>query len=975
MQTYAFDNLDDATNQTLEPVWDSVPEHLRWKIKPPIMRFTDKDGYRKDWYERNGANLLFRTNYNGIVYYSPVAPKQLEYLTPIRSYYHVLENYNDRNIGGGYAERYDRSYPNFKTKSTVLNQTNRESLRAPHYYNEYDAYRGVSGEWRHLGYTNFGTAVENPYFPADIFTDQTPATYQWDLRPYDLGSKWLPEGRSPWDKENMEDLYSKKIQAIKRLLDQEPAMKHKNPNPRYWADRLSLISDPDAEMAVFKGTRGGGRYYRTLTVKSDKVKNLRISKYTVLDDSGTVIGAYTRRNGVDTGNSQSFKKLMKGEKYKIIVEVQNDSQEQTTLNPTKLDIGYSLSSTTWSKGNNDWNTTLSEEKILAPNESITFTYDDIVVPMNAKKFIGFTGIIHKDHFLAGENTNPNDDDANLVLPVEGTGNMSAENITLIDRNGNEVAKPIPGEDYKIKYKFKYKGVDIKEAVYRNEGFCEAHNDSGICISWGRRKVFDYYRYPEVNIDAYYTINRKLPKGESDAINGHLTLKTQLRNGTTFEFITPEYTTYEIPIIDTSIRTNLENNYDYANMDKGDDTSRKKWHSFYNYKVENIEILPKTERPVEAGYQTFAVKFDVVNEVPDEVTDFEKDVQIGINLNGEKQVFTEHIGIGKNKNIVKEMKVWIDPKVTSKVNAQVYVNIDKNAWEEDLSTQADNKGDTETPIKDSGKTTGAKIEEPPNPFKKACTLGKNTKNTWNQYYELHEWTGNLKTYSANGKSYEFYKYNAKNSQGKTVTQQEEYKISKVLFKSKLTKDLNLGKEKDGWVDLAKGEAGKIKAGYGYELKVDVDYNTNAFETEPQPWTVNGTGQWVRPKHVAPNIPNELYIKTPDGKILSVSGVHGTNKGLDVKREGDRNKVSMTYTIKPKDTLGVKDAPKIYVDPNTKDGTYKLQVFTPEINGIPTKARMEGSKLTSVGDMLCDNLADLKIEVLGSATDDLKTHIVQ
>ncbi|WP_242306616.1 hypothetical protein [Bacillus cereus group sp. BfR-BA-01317] len=411
------------------------------------------------------------------------------------------------------------------------------------------------------------------------------------------------------------------------------------------------------------------------------------------------------------------------------------------------------------------------------------------------------------------------------------------------------------------------------------------------------------------------------------------------------------------------------------MDKGDDTSRKKWHSLYNYKVENIEILPKTERPVEAGYQTFAVKFDVVNEVPDEVKDFEKDIKIGINLNGEKQLFTEHIGIGKNKNIVKEMKVWIDPKTTSKVDAQVYVNIDKNAWEEDLNTQADNKGDTSIPVKGSGKTAGAKIEEPPNPFKKACALSKNTKNTWNQYYELHEWAGQLKRYSANGKSYEFYKYNAGSKHDGTVQQQEEYKISKVLFKSKLTKDLNLGKEKDGWVDLAKGEVGKIKAGYGYELKVDVDYNTNAFETEPQPWTSGGTGQWVRPKHVAPNIPNELYIKTPDGKLLSVSGVHGTNKGLDVKREGDRSKVSMTYTIKPKDTLGIKDAPKIYVDPNTKDGTYKLQVFTPEINGIPTKSRMEGSKLTSVGDMLCDNLADLKIEVIGSATDDLKTHIVQ
>ncbi|WP_396027116.1 Athe_2463 domain-containing protein, partial [Bacillus cereus group sp. BfR-BA-01318] len=229
MQAYAFDNLDNITNEVLEPVWSNVPEHLRGKIKPPIMKFTDKDRYRKEWYESRGANLLFRTNYNGITYYSPVPPKQLEHMTSMRSYYNVLENYADRNINGGYSERYDRSYPNFKTKSTVLNQTNRESLRAANYYNEYGEYRGVSGEWRYLGYTQYGNSVENPYFPADIFSEATPATYQWDLHPYNLGSKWLPEGPSPWDKEDMENLYPKKIQAIKRLLDQEPSMKYKNP--------------------------------------------------------------------------------------------------------------------------------------------------------------------------------------------------------------------------------------------------------------------------------------------------------------------------------------------------------------------------------------------------------------------------------------------------------------------------------------------------------------------------------------------------------------------------------------------------------------------------------------------------------------------------------------------------------------------------------------------------------------------------
>ncbi|WP_242321519.1 hypothetical protein, partial [Bacillus cereus group sp. BfR-BA-01312] len=59
MQAHAIKNINDATNGTLEEVWDGVPKHLQGKIDPPMMRFTDKDGHRKEWYEGRGANLLF----------------------------------------------------------------------------------------------------------------------------------------------------------------------------------------------------------------------------------------------------------------------------------------------------------------------------------------------------------------------------------------------------------------------------------------------------------------------------------------------------------------------------------------------------------------------------------------------------------------------------------------------------------------------------------------------------------------------------------------------------------------------------------------------------------------------------------------------------------------------------------------------------------------------------------------------------
>ena len=56
-----------------------------------------------------------------------------------------------------------------------------------------------------------------------------------------------------------------------------------------------------------------------------------------------------------------------------------------------------------------------------------------------------------------------------------------------------------------------------------------------------------------------------------------------------------------------------------------------------------------------------------------------------------------------------------------------------------------------------------------------------------------------------------------------SQTESYKISKVLFRSNLTKKNCLGINKDGWVDMiTDGEHAEVAAGQGFELKVSVTY---------------------------------------------------------------------------------------------------------------------------------------------------------
>jgi len=63
--------------------------------------------------------------------------------------------------------------------------------------------------------------------------------------------------------------------------------------------------------------------------------------------------------------------------------------------------------------------------------------------------------------------------------------------------------------------------------------------------------------------------------------------------------------------------------------------------------------------------------------------------------------------------------------------------------------------------------------------------------------------------------------------------ETFEIQDVLFRSKYTTDIDKrdGKGKDGWVSVKNGGQGKIKAGYGFELKIKTRYRTNRNQAPP------------------------------------------------------------------------------------------------------------------------------------------------
>ena len=201
----------------------------------------------------------------------------------------------------------------------------------------------------------------------------------------------------------------------------------------------------------------------------------------------------------------------------------------------------------------------------------------------------------------------------------------------------------------------------------------------------------------------------------------------------------------------------------------------------------------------------------------------------------------------------------------------------------------------------------------------------------------------------------------------------------MFRSKYTKDKNLGTKKDGWVSMINSNDSIIKAGYGFELKVIVEYKTNAILNNPVEKNNTTNGTFVTNLNGSINITPEVFIEIPGSNnrvILSSTGHEGTKKGLTVKQTKDNvieNSMHVSeweFTIKESTSNGVKQPGKIFIPENLKDGDYKISIYTPPVSGVSSLSEYNTFKYSS----LCDR-KDTNVTVKGSATDDLNSHITQ
>ena len=216
----------------------------------------------------------------------------------------------------------------------------------------------------------------------------------------------------------------------------------------------------------------------------------------------------------------------------------------------------------------------------------------------------------------------------------------------------------------------------------------------------------------------------------------------------------------------------------------------------------------------------------------------------------------------------------------------------------------------------------------------------------------------------------------------VNNYEKLAITKIEMRSKLMTDKKMGPNRDGWVDALNPGNDKIqiKAGYGFDIRVTVEYETNAYQnelTDPR-LTVIPTSQLYTPLKPL-QLTDNLFVKLPGSGTNLISL---TTEDLKLQRTEDSvvengvNKYIWTYTIEerlsPNGTNEMVNS--LFIDENTKDGTYSINLYTLPIFGVPGKTLLKDSNDQFVQyDPLCAN-ANITFEVNGSVYDDLNIGLI-
>lgn len=822
-------------------------------------------------------------------------------------------------------------------------------------------------EFRYLGYTKDGVVIESPFFPSDNSAGVSPELKNWytftqmntsysSLRHIETDYNRDMDGNKA--KRTFEAWFSsaeigEKFKSMALLKGASPGEEWK-----YWNQRMAILTDIDDGAGVIKGWHNvnGRMWYQTFAIPKPPENNITLTKLELIDpDTGEVVIAHTRE--LDETDVMNVSKqnvyytnyeavIQKGKTYKIRAEyMYNSKAKDASALPRPTQTGSIVLDRQYAyDGNTHKYNTFNEEYMMANGKGLT-SFDKTVVLQPGEKA----------HF-----------EWDYVVPdsVQTTGSLYAKVPPVYTENADDLVR----DDNWLHLTFKVAQNDIGfvapvelfnsggrkvEFVYPDEAHTVKFNLKHFL---GDKAIgLDPTTNPKTTIDVEIkdgsnTVIRKTTIRAEELLNPKSQIVMEVKNISTPTTMIKACATINPIHKEKGFNSNPQN-----------DTICKVFAQAKNYAIKDLKVSPhfiNVPDGVNATTQTLNFRFTVAHEGQDGYGDN----PIVVIRQGGREIARASVSVSAGHEVT---EVWPIPvNLRFGENAfEVEVNPAPRTIEEFRSTGLD-------PYADNKKTDSVIVRR--NPKCIDCDKGVRTKNTWSEIFDMHEHLAHRESYTCCRRTSDGGVSCKTCSRCVTDSDRywteiknfyEEYKITNVFFRSKWSKDTRGG---DGWVDLLTSE-GKIKAGYGFELKIVTKYETNRGSIPPVPNT------WRRDCSYLARYPGIGYVSNPNIVSLKMPYSDGFGNNVCYILNAENSRGSWTnntkeYQLPHRDSFNIKTERKIYINEKATPGIQELQIVTDKFDGYDPDAPVDTSNKKTLQD--CKTV---KFEIL--ANDDLKSHIVQ
>ncbi|MNW32972.1 hypothetical protein D3C74_99250 [compost metagenome] len=965
--------------------WDDGTGKIVRDISEPPVYLTYNDSRQKEWYDSIGISRLYESYHkNKFLWYSPTeqTPAQMRNSNTDHSLIYennlvregtnyaylvrpgktgIWQNLKLGSMDPGYQTRDHYNGDNSGT-TTIVNTS------------KLGAYFGANYEYRHLGVSDAGIPISNPYFPSDFpsgdqESDWNPLEKSWWNYPWTTTEGHPAKTTaSAWDVSPDEDPegFEQKVQwFIKYLLPANENLRRLGKSERedaiYYAKKFSLLNIPELSTGIVVGWHGSG-YYATFVMKSPPRNNLRVIEYKVTDKkTGKVVGLMT----ADANNNDNIlrkweinnQEVAVGDTLVVTAKVKNMVQanfegRKTKYTPVRMIQMASFDEDSLILGK--WNTAITEDVIPGVNadpatringidvgQVVTFdkTKNDssgeilqweFKVPNDVKKQFVLGAEVSPGFKLYNDNIYTGDDDGRLRFKIkEEDIGLVESSIELLDNQGNVTNDVVPGMTHGVR-------ITVKKVTGNKlVGDPNDYNNPFAAVSIALNDTGTVY------ID-----HDKVSATKALTFNGD-TAVIEIRDA-----ITPL-----VPSIKADFQIhwfNASASYGNQSSDPSNDKASKVWRSTNNLSVSNFTIVPTSViGPSSTLNETLTFEFIASNINPE---NSDRDVEIEIRDRNGRVVKEEIVTLPAN---VDYPFSWTVPNVSLSAGS----NGTSNAFIVEINPPPrriiETSTSTTNPYADNIDTS-AVMAYMTNSNPETC-LVVNNRNTWSETHYIHDREGYRYYWSNRWGSGSYCITTYDNTWTDTRSYYEEYKITNVMFRSKLTKDKLGG---DGWVDiLARPDQAKVKAGYGFEIKYIVKFDTNTYRNSPKGWPGDCSFRTVTRQYGGTvTAPTTLSVKMP---FADKFGNHVKYNLTSPTQSGSWDSLTQVFEMPMRNAFNIENNNSIFVNENAKDGSYNMVVST-------YRYFYGSSYKPNQTQYLCDQVT-LSIIILGANSDDIKSHI--